>query len=396
LRDVGDGVIVIDTNNLIQLLNPAGAKLTGWLPDEGVKLDYKIVMHLSTESSVPLTEQNNPFVLAINQKKSIIRDDLILTSHSGKKIIISLIVSPIFNALDSVSGAIGIFRDISSEKATARQRDEFISTASHEMRTPVAAIDGYLSLALNQKVAQIDEKARFYLQKAQESTSHLGKLFQDLLTTTKLEDGRIQSRPEVVELNKIIQEVLDELRFKAESKKISLSLSSGLTSVDAKVVKPLYYVYVDGGQLREVISNLIDNAIKFTPEGSVTITIAANDYSVTLGVHDTGLGIAPEDQPHLFQKFYRVDSSKTRTIGGTGLGLYISRTIIELFNGRIWVESKLNEGSHFYISLPRLNNQQVQSLTQQLSANTNIPQNRSVEIKIPQPVVAPTEPLQVK
>jgi PAS domain S-box-containing protein len=398
LRDIGDGVIVVDTNDHIQLLNPAGAVLTGWQPDEAANLDYRLVLHLGTEDNEPLNSENNPFALARREKKSIIKNDVVLTSHSGKKSMLSLIVSPIFAQEGNVSGVIGIFRDISAEKAATRQRDEFISTASHEMRTPVAAIDGYIALALNEKVATIDEKARLYLKKAQESTNHLGKLFQDLLTTTKLEDGRIQSNPEPIELKKVIQEVFDELRFKAEAKNIQLILSSGLESVEDKVVQPLYYVYADRGQLQEVITNLVDNAIKFTPQGNVTITLGANEHNITVGVHDTGIGIAPEDQMHLFQKFYRIDSSKTRTIGGTGLGLYIARTIVELHNGRIWIESKPDGGSHFYVSLPRLNTQQVQTLQNQqpIKQVPSLVGLRPANPQPSQPIVAPVQPIRVE
>ena len=117
---------------------------------------------------------------------------------------------------------------------------------------------------------------------------------------------------------------------------------------------PLYYVAANPERLREVVMNLIDNAIKFTAEGGITINLTGNDKFTQIDVSDTGLGIANEDIPHLFQKFYRIDSSATRTIGGTGLGLYLCRTVVEFFNGRVWVTSKIGHGSTFHIELPRL------------------------------------------
>ncbi len=130
----------------------------------------------------------------------------------------------------------------------------------------------------------------------------------------------------------------------------------------AKVVRPLYYVLVDPDRLREVITNLFDNAVKYTPEGKISLGITGNDQVVQCYVKDTGPGIPADDLPHLFQKFYRVDNSATRTIGGTGLGLFICRKIVELYSGRIWAESELGKGSSFYINLPRLTTQKATEL----------------------------------
>jgi hypothetical protein len=138
----------------------------------------------------------------------------------------------------------------------------------------------------------------------------------------------------------------------AQKKKITLVYQIG--GQGGKAIAPLFYVKANSERLREVMMNLIDNAIKFTNEGGVKVTLEGNDKEVTVAISDTGLGIAQEDIPHLFQKFYRIDSSDTRTIGGTGLGLYLCRRVIELFNGRIWVESKPGQGSVFKFSLPRL------------------------------------------
>ncbi len=129
-----------------------------------------------------------------------------------------------------------------------------------------------------------------------------------------------------------------------------------------RTVRPLYYVCVDGERLREVITNLFDNAVKYTEEGKVSIGLTGNDQVAQCYVRDTGPGIPAADVPHLFQKFYRVDNSATRTVGGTGLGLFIARKIIELYSGRIWVESELGKGSTFYINLPRLSTQKAQQL----------------------------------
>jgi signal transduction histidine kinase len=288
-----------------------------------------------------------------------------LEGREGKNMVISLSVSPILIPDEPAPrGAVAVIRDISEDRAAEKQRGEFISTASHEMRTPVAAIEGYLALALNDKVSTIDSRARGFLEKAHSSTTHLGKLFQDLLTSSKAEDGRLSNHPSIVEMGAYLQQLSDDLRFAAEKKGLTVDFVIGganetidATTKDASVqhlVKPLYYVNVDADRMREVITNLFDNACKYTDVGKVSIGLTGDNDVVQIYIRDTGAGIPAADIPHLFQKFYRVDNSATRTIGGTGLGLFISRKIVELYQGRIWVESEVGQGSTFFINLPRI------------------------------------------
>jgi signal transduction histidine kinase len=226
-------------------------------------------------------------------------------------------------------------------------------------------------LALNDKVATIDNRARNYLEKAHSSTQHLGKLFQDLLTSAKAEDGRLTSHPSVLEFGEFLEQLVSDLRLVAEKKGLFMEFLSGAssTTINAthgsageRALRPLYFVYADPDRLREVITNLFDNAVKYTAEGKVSVGLTGNDRVVQCYIRDTGPGIPADDLPHLFQKFYRVDNSATRTVGGTGLGLFICRKIVELYNGRIWVESKLGEGSSFYINLPRLSSEKAKQL----------------------------------
>jgi signal transduction histidine kinase len=228
------------------------------------------------------------------------------------------------------------------------------------MRTPVAAIEGYLALALNDKVSKIDDKARSFLEKAHASTEHLGKLFQDLLTSAKAEDGRLTSHPTIVNISDFIVQLVEDLKFSAEKKGLALEMqSSSSPQGSQKNIAPVFYAKVDPDRLREVVTNLFDNAVKYTEVGKITIGITGNNEVIQFSIKDTGHGIPKADIPHMFQKFYRVDNSATRTIGGTGLGLFICRKIVELYNGKIWVESEEGVGSTFYINLPRIDTQQA-------------------------------------
>lgn len=363
IQSLTDGIVVTDTSGKISITNPAAAAMTEWPTKESTGIDVRLVMKLFEEDGKEIPENQNIFSQVLTTRQSVEKVAQ-LVGRSGKKQVVSLVVSPItVPQSNELAGAVAVMRDVSEARAEEARRADFISTASHEMRTPVAAIEGYLALALNEKVSKLDSNARSYLMKAYSSTKHLGKLFQDLLTSAKAEDGRLVSHPTVVEIGEYIQKLSEDLRFTAEKKGLLVDLvvgssdsgNQGEGSVGGnKTVKPLYYTMADPDRLSEVITNLFDNAVKYTQSGKITIGLTGNDEVIQLFIQDTGPGIPAEDVPHLFQKFYRVDNSSTRTIGGTGLGLFICRKIVELYNGRIWVESKVGEGSTFYINLPRV------------------------------------------
>jgi len=362
INSIADGVVVIDGSGIIQLINPAAQTMLGWPNRDAVGLDYRSVIKLTTSEGAAVEDALSPIRQVMTANDSITNNDLVLITKSNKKISVSLVVSPV--ADDSrEGGVIAVFRDITREKEEERQKAEFISTASHEMRTPVASIEGYLGLAMNPQTAVIDEKAKMYLQKAHEATQHLGRLFQDLLTVSKADDARLVTRPQVVDIVLFTREVVEGLATKAKEKGIFINYAPGDQDVDGnKRITPMYYAYVDPDHMREVLSNLIDNAIKYTNQGSVTIDVNGDGANVMVVVADTGLGIPPEDLPHLFQKFYRVDNTDTRTIGGTGLGLYISRRLTEANNGHISVTSTYGKGSTFTVQMPRISNERANEL----------------------------------
>lgn len=378
LASIVDGVIVIDNNGVISVFNQGATILTGWPNEEAIGIDYKLVIKLVDEKGNAYLDDQDPFAKVFHDK-AVYRDNKAsLVTRSNKQIPLNLSVSPLLDNQGELSGVVGVFRDVSQERAEEQRRAEFISTASHEMRTPVAAIEGYLALALNDRVSKIDTNARQYLEKAHSSTQHLGKLFQDLLTSAKAEDGRLVSHPNVVEMGEFLESLTDGLRFSAQKKGLLIDFVIGSSGSDAtksgdKVVRPLYYTHVDPERMREVITNLFDNAVKYTPSGKISVGLTGNNEVVQLYIRDTGAGIPPEDVPHLFQKFYRVDNSSTRTIGGTGLGLFICRKIVELYSGRIWVESELGKGSTFYINLPRLTSSKATELQKTEAAHQPSP-----------------------
>lgn len=350
INAIGDGVMAIDGQGIIQIINPAAQRILGWGKQDSLALNFKSVLQLTDLKNVPLELVNNPVEQVLNNNQQLRNDDVMIVTHSGKKIMGSLVISPIG---EQGTGAIIVFRDVTKEKSEEREQAEFISTASHEMRTPVAAIEGFLGLALNPVTAQIDERARNFILKAHESSQHLGRLFQDLLDVSKAEDGRLSNTPKVIDMIAYTNDILQGLQQKATDKGLKLTFVP-LPDDGTRHVAPVYNVNLDNDHIREVINNLTENAIKYTPAGEVSVNVTGSDDRVLVSIKDSGIGIPAEDMPHLFQKFYRVDNIETNQIGGTGLGLYLCRRLTETIGGRIWAESEYKKGSTFYLELPRI------------------------------------------
>jgi len=387
INAIGDGVIAIDSLGVIQLINPAAQEILGWGKQDALMLNYKSILQLTDMNNAAIEPQDDPIQQVLNTNQQLRSKTLVLVTKSGKKITTSLVISPIG---EPGAGIITVFRDMTKEKAEEREQAEFISTASHEMRTPVASIEGYLGLALNPNTATIDAKARDFIMKAHEAAQHLGRLFQDLLDVSKSEDGRMANLPKVIDITPFAETIVQGLQEKAAEK--SLILTFIPTSARAqKTITPVYFVNQDNDHIREVLDNLIENAIKYTPSGEVTVNVTGSDDKVIVSVTDSGLGIPSEDLPHLFQKFYRVDNADRQQIGGTGLGLYLSRRLAEAMEGRLWVESVHGKGSTFFLELPRVSGQDVEALKAQQSAQAQ--RAAAASAAAPQPVADAMPPV---
>lgn len=379
INAIGDGVIAVDGKGVIQLINPAAQEILGWGKQDALMLNYKSILKMTDENNKELDPSQDPVQQVLNTNQQTRGNKLQVVTNSGKKLGISLVASPIG---EPGSGAIAVFRDVTKERAEEREQAEFISTASHEMRTPVASIEGYLGLALNPNTATVDDRAREFINKAHEAAQHLGRLFQDLLDVSKSEDGRMQNIPRVVDIVPFTETIIQGLSQKAAEKGLSLTFVPTESRAQRKIM-PVYFVNLDNDHIREVLDNLIENAIKYTPQGEVRVDITGTEDKVVISIKDTGLGIPTEDLPHLFQKFYRVNNMDRQSIGGTGLGLYLCRRLVEGMQGRIWVESTFGQGSTFFVELPRIDSQEAERL-------------KTIQDQTPAPAspIAPAAPVQ--
>ena len=359
LKSIHDGVIIADRNGIIKFINPAAVTMTECgMAENALNLDYGLVLKIESKEGRELPPAENPLTVAMKSNQPMEPFACCLISlQSDKRIPVSISV---ILSEDGQGDRIITFRNITKELAEEGEQAEFISTASHEMRTPVATIDGYLSLAINPQTATIDERARGYLEAAQAASKHLGKLFQDLLDTTKLDDGRIRPKFVPAEMVGLIKQISDAHAMRVGEAKLSYAFGTQ-ESAGVRKLEQVVYGFIDIDFMREIMDNLIDNAIKYTPEGgSIYVNVRGDGDRVLINVTDTGIGISADDIGHIFQKFYRSDNSDTRTIGGTGLGLYLVKQRVEAMGGRVWAESGFGEGSTFFVSLPRISSEEYE------------------------------------
>lgn len=232
-----------------------------------------------------------------------------------------------------------------TEEQMDSAKSDFISTASHQLRTPLTAIKGFVSLLLEGSYGEIEPKQQDVLKKIYDSNQKLVNLVDDLLNISRMETGRMDFAFASCKLEDICQKVVNAYASKAREK--------GLYLEYAKPETTLPEIMIDGDRLKEVISNMVDNAIKYTSKGGVKLKIEEKAGNIRVTVSDTGMGVMDDEMPHLFTKFSRGKDTKRLNVNGIGLGLYVGKFVVEAHSGHIWAESKgENKGSRFILELP--------------------------------------------
>ena len=246
-------------------------------------------------------------------------------------------------AVKFVGGVVYALRDVTDERALERARSDFVATASHELRTPLAAVYGSARTLRRADIELPPEQRDRFLEIIESETERLTAIVSQILLAGQLEEGRVDLTPSATDLRGLAESVLDSTRVRAPAE-VELQLDGG--DVDAVAL-------ADEDKLRQVLVNLLDNAVKYSPDGGrVTVELGKAPGLVTLTVRDDGLGIPPGEHDRIFEKFYRLDPALTRGVGGSGLGLYISRELVSRMGGRMSVRSRPGEGAAFTVELP--------------------------------------------
>ncbi len=350
LDSIGDGVIVADPELRLLMINPVAADIFNLLYPQpvGTPLDDTI------DNPTLLTLLRQTLADADNKDGPISEEIRAFPISSGKPIICQALATALVSGQDTPHGAVVVLRDMTRQRELEESKTNFISMLSHELRTPLTAIRGFVDLILSGGTGDLSQEQREYLDIVFDQSEHLQDLINALLEFAEMEVAETSLDLDYVSLEKLAQDVLGQIEPLAEQRGITLK---------AQVPSALPSLYADRHRLERVLLNLLDNAIKFTPErGLVTLTIRDQESEVLVFVTDTGSGVPPAERERVFDHFYQVDSSTTREHGGTGLGLALCKHVIEMHQGRIWVEQPDGSegeqgdggpGSRFCFTIPR-------------------------------------------
>ena len=336
LSSIVDGIIAVDFHKNVLLANKTAQELTGYTQIElyGQPIDKLLHLFVENEEITPKTYCQQNFSKTVK-----------LVGKMGRSTKISLTTAQVGETVQTNLSCILILHDLSKEEELEKMKFDFVSMASHELKTPLTSIVGYLSVFVNENNGKLPKEELELVNRSLIAAQQLFTLVQNLLNVNKIEREQISVSPQAIDYMPILTKAVDDLKNQATLKNISLTL--------AMPGEPLPKVLTDPIRIGEVITNLVANAINYTNSGGkVEVSIATSPSEVTTLVSDSGIGIPKEAIPHLFTKFFRVSNIAQQANKGTGLGLYIAKSIIEKLNGKIYVESEVGKGSKFYFTLP--------------------------------------------
>ncbi len=333
MNQMQNGIIAVDAKMHVILVTPVAKQLLGITGNpEGTPLE-------NVSKDVNLLPVFNEAM----QQEGVYMNEVAARAAVGRgHRPLRLYVSPMRQD-DKVVGALAMVEDITELRRLEQVRTDFAANVSHELKTPLTSIKGFVETLMNGAIHK-PEMAEKFLKIIMLEADRLTRLINDILSISKLESGSDEVAVERIRFDKMAYEVADMLSIHASEKKVT---------INAHMNKKPVYIIGNPDRVEQMLINLVENAIKYNKEGgSVTVQVFANESEASLTVSDTGIGIAEEHLPRMFERFYRVDKGRSRSMGGTGLGLAIVKHIIRTMNGEIEVHSKLGEGTEFLVTLP--------------------------------------------
>jgi two-component system phosphate regulon sensor histidine kinase PhoR len=344
IASIADGVMVTDADGHIILENDASRRLTG-RAQSAVAFDLVAqaeAQNLRNADGTPVPSHDVPLGRAV--RGETVTDQVLIVRRvdTGEDRFLICSSAPVRASGDAITGAVAVFRDITEMKQLDQMKDEFISIAAHELRTPLTAIKGYAELLDRRLSAQAGREAdRKSLGIIRKQTERLSTLVNEMLDVSRIEGGRLELNSEPFDLSALVGEAVNNLRVSTTTHVLSLA------------AEPAIAAFGDAARIEQVLINLISNAITYSPEGGeIGVRAWAEGGNALVSVSDQGVGIAPEELPHLFDRFYRAPRAGVMRSGGMGLGLYICQEIIARHRGTIRADSTVGVGSTFTFTLP--------------------------------------------
>ncbi len=359
LYSISDGVVATDKKGRVCFMNPVAESLTGYKQAEVKSRPIGSVLRIIDEERREEIKDLTDTKIC-GEDSHDVKNRLLLVSKNKRKIPISISSAPIRDEYGRIAGTVTVFRDITEQRKAERAmleanrklkrldvlKTEFLSTVSHELRTPIAVIQEGIGLCLDGIAGSLTEKQRGILNRTLDHVQRLERLVGDLLDISKIEVGKMLLRRSSIDMVEIATDMALSYENQAKEKGVSI-----VSDVPDRPIK----IYADRDKINQIFSNLMSNALRFTPEGGkITIRVEDGDRFVRCEVEDTGRGIAREDIPKLFKKFSQIGSSGEGEYQGTGLGLVIVKGLVEKHRGRIWVESEPGKGSKFIFTIKKI------------------------------------------
>lgn len=347
LSSIGDSVIIVDPNGIVTFINQSAQNLLGWKDVEIIGKFLFDVIPVEDEKGerVPMNARPMAVALALNTtatpESTSAHGIYYYTCKDRTKLPVAVTVAPVMLETKIV-GAIEVFRDITKEKELDRAKSEFISIASHQMRTPLTAIQWVAERFM--KKEKLTPKGQEYLSDIHASAMRLTELVTDMLSLSRIEAGKLETTPEIVGVVGFVKSYLQEIAELLGKKELEVVFEDHPVELAVKT---------DAVTLRNIVQNIIINAIDYTPnKGRIKIAIQKKDGTFVMQVADTGIGIPKGEQHKIFEKFTRASNAKLHKTDGTGIGLYIASRGANLLGGKIWFTSEEKKGSTFYVELP--------------------------------------------
>jgi PAS domain S-box-containing protein len=343
LENIGEGIIGVNDGGDVVFVNREAQRLLGYEEEELVDNAYIHAISIVDEEGKEIGIEKRPIHKALLSAKHINERDLKLVKKNGTSFPADITATPVV-LHGQVIGGVVVFKDITKEKEIDRMKTEFISLASHQLRTPLSAMKWFSEILLSGDAGELEGEQREMVENIYGSTERMVELVNALLNISRIESGRIIIDPEPTDLNELVNGVVKEVKQKIDEKNINFAFSAH---------HDLPQINIDPKLIRNVYQNLITNAIKYTPEGgSVEVLISRKEDEIISQVTDTGYGIPQQEQDRVFERFFRSRNIVKLETEGTGLGLYLAKAIVESSGGKIWFKSKEGEGTTFWFSLP--------------------------------------------
>src|SRR3989344_2349687 len=346
ITSIGDWLVVVDKEGKISYINKSFEEMLGWKAEEIIGKSMVEIVPREDLNGIEVSFKERILTLVLSGQKFVadLTNPFYYIRKDKSRFPASSIVAPVVLG-GKIVGAVEVFRDITREKEIDKAKTEFVSLASHQLRTPLSTVSWYSEMLLAGDAGEVTPEQKKYLEEIYHGNGRMVDLVNTLLDVSRLELGTFIFESKPTDIVKLAQSVIDEQKLQIYDKKIKF-LPSFANNIPA--------VHVDPKLLRMVIQNLLINAVKYTPDGGkITTSIFLDDSnSVLFKISDTGYGIPENQQYKIFTKLFRADNVIGKDTEGTGLGLYIAKSIVEQAKGKIWFESNENIGTTFYVSLP--------------------------------------------